>query len=137
MYYKRKAFQDYQENQVMSAPPERLLLLLIEGLNANISNARKAIEDGNSNIRRENLRKARDICTELISSLNYDIGGEIAMNLHRLYMFVNQQLIEADVQDSIKHLDDASRVMGIIESGWREAVANVQEERASSIREGI
>lgn len=137
VYYKMKAFQDYQENQVMSAPPERLLILLLEGLNANIANAREAIETGDANRRRTNLRKGRDICTELISSLDYDIGGEIAMNLHRLYMFVNRQLVEADIKDSVKHLDDAIRILEILESGWREAVANVQAERASSLREGI
>ena len=42
--------------------------------------------------------KSQDVITELMVSLDFDKGGEIAKNLYSLYVFFNQQLMQANVQ---------------------------------------
>ncbi len=128
--YANRGFQTYQNVSVLTAPPERLLLMLYEGLIKNIKNARGAILDGDADARRNCLRKGRDIVTELMSALNFDIGGEIAVNLHRLYRFVNGRLIQADISSTVEPLDEAIRVVDILNDAWTRAVDIFQNEQA-------
>lgn len=130
MYNQMKAFEDYRQNNIMTAPPERLLILLFEALITNISKAKTAINQGDLKVRRESLRKARDIVMELIGSLDFSVGGALALNLQRLYTWVNGRLVQADIKNSAEALDEALRVVHILEEGWRGAVEQVQRERA-------
>ncbi len=126
--YANRGFQTYQNVSVMTAPPERLLLMLYEGLQRNVKAARQAVEDGDADGRRTALRKARDIVAELMSALNFDIGGELAVNLHRLYRFVNGRLIQADISPDVEPIDDALKVIEILNEGWVQAVESLSEE---------
>jgi flagellar protein FliS len=129
--YSNRGFQTYQNISVMTAPPERLLLMLYEGLIKNIKLAKEAIEEGNPDSRRACLRKARDIVTELMSALNFEIGGEIAVNLHRLYRYINGRLIQADISPDAEPLDHAMRVVDILNDAWVRAVEILQEEESN------
>ena len=44
------------------------------------------------------LLKAQDVVTELMVSLDFERGGEIARNLFSLYIFVNRELMDANVK---------------------------------------
>ena len=46
--------------------------------------------------------KAKNIVSELMSSLNMDKGGEVAKNLKSLYAFMFSQLIEANMNKESK-----------------------------------
>lgn len=130
--YSNRGFQTYQNISVMTAPPERLLLMLYEGLIKNVKLAQEAIAEGNAESRRVHLRKARDIVTELMSALNFEIGGEIAVNLHRLYRYINGRLIQADISPTDEPLSDAMRVIDILNDAWVRAVAILHEEEAAA-----
>lgn len=132
MYGRSKGYDDYKEMNVLTAPPERLLIMLFESLSTNLRKGRTAIEEGDLRTKASALRKSRDIVMELSSSLNYDIGGDIALNLNRLYMYVNARLIDADVKADVKAIDDAVKVMDILEDGFRQAVNVVMRDKAAS-----
>lgn len=132
MYSRSRAFEDYRQTNILTAPPERLLILLFEALLTNVRQARSAIEEGDAATRRECLRKARDIVMELMESLDYSIGGDIAINIYRLYTYVNTCLVRADARAKVHFLDDALRVLDIMDDMWRQAVDNVTRERAAA-----
>lgn len=127
--YGNRGFQTYQNISVMTAPPERLLLMLYEGLIKNVKIAREAIEEGDADTRRVALRKARDIVTELMSALNFEVGGEIAVNLHRLYRYIHGRLIQADITPTTEPLDHAMRVIDILNDARVRAVDILHEEQ--------
>jgi len=131
--YANRGFQTYQNVSVMTAPPERLLLMLYEGLNKNIKAARLAVEENNAESRRNCLRKARDIVTELMSALNFEIGGDIAVNLHRLYRYVNGQLIQADISAAVEPLNNALEVIDVLNDAWVQAVEIYQNEQSGAV----
>ena len=69
------AYQQYQHNSIMSASPERLMIMLFEGAIKFVRLARKDIEEKNIAGANYNLTRAQDIITELDQSLDmsYDI----------------------------------------------------------------
>lgn len=134
MYGTAKGYDDYRQNHILTAPPERLLVMLVEALSLNVNKARAAILSGDVPTRRECLQKARSIVMELINTLDFEIGGTIAVNLHRMYTYVNFRLVRADAKNKVEAIDEALVVIKIIEDTWRQAVDNVQREKAAAAR---
>ena len=134
MYGSAKGYEDYRQNHILTAPPERLLIMLIEALTLNVSKARTALIEEDHQTRRECLQKARDIVMELISTLDFEIGGEIAVNLNRMYVYINFRLVRADTKLKVEALDEAIEVIKILDDTWRQAVDNVQQEKAAVAR---
>ena len=69
------------------------------------------------------------IAGELSSVLDFERGGEIAVSLHRLYDYMVQQCIQANLRHNGKHLDGPIRCLGTLREGWQvvarqEAVAH-------------
>ncbi len=60
---------------------------------------------------------------ELLHTLDHEAGGEIARNLERLYRFMLEHLVEANLAKSVRHVDDVRRILGIIASAYREILA--------------
>ncbi|MBP2674665.1 MAG: Flagellar protein FliS, partial [Deltaproteobacteria bacterium] len=80
--------------------------------------------------------KVTAIVGELNSSLNMEQGGEIARNLRRLYDFVLDRLLKANLKNDLVALNEAERVLEMLRSGWKEmemkqAAAQVSTARAS------
>ena len=82
----------YRENAVLSATPEQLVVLLYEHLIINLKRADKQIRNRDLEGKGESLARANDIVLELLSSLDFDKGGEIAGRLASLYGFFSQEI---------------------------------------------
>lgn len=62
--------------------------------------------------------KGQDIITELMASLDFEKGGEIANNLFHLYMFFNQRLMEANISKDSKALSEIQHLMAELREAW-------------------
>ncbi len=62
--------------------------------------------------------KAQDIIGELMASLDFDRGGEIARNLFTLYVFMNRQLLEANLRKTEKPLQDVRGMLFELRGAW-------------------
>jgi flagellar protein FliS len=83
------------------------------------------------------IGKVTAIVGELTSSLNMEEGGEIARNLRRLYDFVLDRLLSANLKNDMKALDEAEKVLETLRQGWKEmerkqAAAQAPPPRASA-----
>ncbi|KAF0121547.1 MAG: flagellar protein FliS [bacterium] len=56
---------------------------------------------------------------ELSSSLNMD-GGEIAKNLGRLYDYILDRLLYANLRNDPREFDDMERVLEVLRNAWKE-----------------
>jgi len=82
----------YRENAVLSASPEQLVVLLYEHLIINLKKASREIENRNFEGKAESLGRANDIVLELLSSLDFEKGGEISSRLASLYGFFTREI---------------------------------------------
>jgi flagellar protein FliS len=67
--------------------------------------------------------KAQEIITELMVSLDFDQGGEIAKNLFSLYSWFNQELLEANVQQDLRRLTIVRNMVHELRGAWAQIAA--------------
>lgn len=112
MYGGAKALNVYQQNSVNTASKEKLLLMLYDGLVKFIKQGITGIEEKDIEKTNENIVKAQSIILELMSSLNMEIGGEMAKSLMLLYDYMHRRLVEANIK---KDVEIANEVLGFAE----------------------
>lgn len=112
----------YKSTQIETASQEQILLMLYEGLLKFTRQAREALEEENYEKAHNKLLRSQDIVTELMSTLDMDIGGEIAEELYRLYDFVLHNLIQANVEKDPSRVDDVIPVLEELNEAWNEVI---------------
>lgn len=129
-------FNPYQRIMVTTASPETILLMLYDGA---INNSRKAIDSINrSDVAGKgmHIRKGLLIVAELMNTLDHKIGGEIAVRLEQLYRYVIEEFTTANIEGSVKSLEDAINVLLILRDAWTEAIEIRKKERATVRSDG-
>jgi flagellar protein FliS len=85
---------NYRELEVLSASPERLVVLLFEHLVVQLERARIATERQNLEAQVTALSKARAIVGELLATLDFEQGGELADRLGAIYQYLLLELVD-------------------------------------------
>lgn len=113
-------YQKYQQNQVETASPAKLLLMLYNGALRFVKGAREGIREKDMEKANHNIGKAQDIVVELMTSLDME-QGEISRNLYSLYDFVNTRLLEANIKKDENILSEAENILQELRDTWQEA----------------
>lgn len=117
----------YQKAAVNTLDQKKLIVLLYDGAIKYLSIAANKMNGGDLYEAHTNLIRGKSIVAELLASLNMDAGGEIAENLQRLYAYMFNELIDANVEK------DTKRIMGVVEllkqlrEAWRALQSPKQE----------
>lgn len=110
--YGANALNAYQQNSVNTASKEKLMLMLYDGLVKFIRVGISGIEEKDINKSNTNFIKAQSIVLEFMSTLNMEVGGEMAKSLFALYDYMHRRLIEANIK---KDIDIAKEVLDFAE----------------------
>ncbi len=122
----------YRKTQIETASPEALILMLYDGALKFMTQAEIAFEENNIELISNKLLRIQAIFTELLTSLDKDKGGEIAVNLERLYVFFLEQLGEANVKKDPKPMLDIKPLVVELRDTWVKAMekAGVSQQKA-------
>ena len=126
--------KQYQQTQVTTSSPERILLMLYDGA---INFTRIAMEKATSGERGERgkyVSKAQAIVAELMNTLDHETGGVVAMRLEQLYLYVINEYVNANVNNSVKSLENTLKILSILRDTWAEAFEIVRKEREAAPR---
>ena len=115
-------YAKYQENQILSATPEQLLLLLFDGAVRFTRQAIDALDEGNLPGFYHGVSKSMAIITEFSSSLDHSIGGELAEELDALYNFMVRELLQANLHKDIEKLRVVEKLLVDLRGTWGEAI---------------
>ncbi|MFB6347314.1 MAG: flagellar export chaperone FliS [bacterium] len=115
-------YSSYKETQVETASQEKILLMLYEGCIKFTRQAKQALHEEDYKTSHDKLIQAQDIITELMSTLDMDVGGEIAEELFRLYDFCLHNMIQANVDKDPSRLDDVLPVLEDLNEAWDEVI---------------
>lgn len=111
------------ETQVLGATPERLITLLYLGARAAIGQARIHMQEGRVAERGAAISKAIKIVDEgLKTGLNMEAGGDIAINLARLYDYIVRTLLTANLKADAEQLDIADRLLADLAEAWQTSI---------------
>lgn len=120
-------YNKYKKTAVESASREKLLLMLYEGAIKFTKRAIIAAEQKDIPTRCENITKAYDIILELMNTLDFKVGGEVAENLERLYMFITDELTRANITGKAEHLKNVLKILETLYEGWKEAIELIKK----------
>lgn len=116
--------QEYRKNAINGASPLQLVIMLYDGALRFMEQGKHAIQTKDLAKQNDSLQRAQKIVLELMSCLDMERGGEIAKNLLALYTFVLNELVKANVEDSVKSVDNCIRVLSDLRESWSEIERN-------------
>ena len=119
----RATVDQYQQAQVQTADRGQLLLLMFDGGLKFLAGAEKALSEGKVPEFAQQLGRAQAVIAELLHTLDHEAGGEIAQNLDRLYRFMLDHLVEANLKKSPEHIGQVRRILGIIADAYRQILS--------------
>ena len=117
---------NYQKIKIETATPEALILMLYDGALRFMAQAEAAFEENNIEKINNFLLRVQAIFTELQCSLDREKGGDIAANLERLYIFFNNQLVEANMKKDVNYLLAIKPMVQNLRDSWEVAMQKHQ-----------
>ncbi|MDA8426272.1 MAG: flagellar export chaperone FliS [Treponema sp.] len=122
----------YRETRVKTASPGQLLVMLydeaVKQCDIAVSLLGEEGKPGPESIERINaaLGKAQDIVTELMASLDFEAGGDIAQNLFSLYVWFGHEILEANIAKDVARVKAVRTMLAELRSAWAEAASKTQ-----------
>ena len=110
----------YKNNSVNYASKEQLLIMLVDGAVKFVKIGRQAIVDKDLKKAHDALVRTQDIFTELMVSLDTTVG-DWAVQLFRVYQFIKEKLIEANMTKNIEIIDEIIPLIEDINDTWKQA----------------
>lgn len=111
----------YQQTRVLGSSREQLVPLLYERLLADLRRADAAGRNGRADDCAAQLQHASDIIFELLASLDFDAGGELAGRLAALYAFFVSELTEIGRRFDVDRLRRLTEMIAALHDSWNEA----------------
>jgi len=109
----------YQDNAVTTQSRGRLIVLLYDGAIKFLKLAISELQAGNYEGKGKYIIKAQDIINELNAVLDMEAGGEIASNLRKLYIFMNERLSEANIKCDPQMIREVINLMEELNQSWK------------------
>lgn len=137
------AYNAYQKTNVSTASQGRLVVLLYEGAIKQLKTAESLFEsDGKikpSNIEKFGIamQKAQAIITELQVSLDMEKGGDISRNLMSLYLYFNEELVDASINHNKKKIEFVLNMLGQLAESWRQISNSTANAPAAKIDNAV
>lgn len=119
------ARDSYLATEVLTAPPQRLHLMLIEAAIRCAERARQCWRANQPEQATEAVVHAEEIVGELLAGLNRETGGNLIRKTAAVYLFVFRTLMEANLGRDEGKLDDALRVLAIERETWRRVCGQI------------
>ena len=117
------AQQAYRDSSVLTAPPERLVVMLYDGAHRFLFQAAHAMRSGDISVMNERMQRAEAILSELRQTLNFEEGGEIAGRLESIYTFCQRHLLEARIKRDPKKVEQVMKLLAELRDAWEQVAS--------------
>lgn len=111
----------YHNNQILTAPPEQILIMLYDGAIRFVRQAKVATEAGRLGEKATAISRAIAIITEFSNTLDHEVGGEIAADLAQLYDFMVAELSHVNGNGDADRLAPVESILLELREAWVEA----------------
>jgi flagellar protein FliS len=118
MNHQLQAKQAYAESSVLTASPERLVVMLYDGAIRFLRQAAHAMREGTPEQANDRLARANAILTELNCALDVERGGEVAERLRMIYLFCKRHTADANLHRDPAGLDAVVKLLGELRDSW-------------------
>jgi flagellar protein FliS len=113
--------QTYRQSAILTASPERRVVMLYDGARRFLTQAAAAMRAGDVPTAHERLRRAESIIEHLSLTLDME-QGEIALRLRAIYDFCARHLAAGRMEPSADKLDQVHALLGELRDAWEQAL---------------
>lgn len=117
-----KYIKQYQTNNITTATPEKLMVMLFDGAIQFLQKAKTAIDEKNLQERAANIEGARKIIREFMRTIDLENGNDVSKKLFRLYNKMVMKLIKANVSRNAGLIDEVIEDLTNIRWGFQKAI---------------
>ncbi len=117
-------YKAYQKTQITTASREKVLLMLYEGAIRFVKHAEVAMLERKIAEKGKQISKATAIISELMATLDFKVGGQLAVDLENLYMFMIDKLIEGNINNDVECLRTVEGLLRTLYAAWQDVVEN-------------
>jgi flagellar protein FliS len=141
----KSALSTYKETRIKTASQGQLIIMLYDEAVKQLDRALELLEQNQSGKKdpgkieqiSKAIMKTEEIVTELMVSLDFDQGGEIAKNLFALYTWFNRELLESNISQDIKRITVVRNMLNELRSAWFEIASKNTAETAGREAVGL
>jgi flagellar protein FliS len=119
------AYRQYKVNSIMLASPEKLLIMMYDGIIRFINNSKAAIREADIKKAHENITKAQDIISELNMCL--DMEYDVSQGLSCIYDYIHSRLVDANIKKDAAILEEIEPIVMELKETWQESISNKKE----------
>lgn len=131
-----KVAKSYKAQSVNTASPGKLVLMLFDGYLRFSTAAQQSWNEDDIIKKNEginnNLIRAQNIVTELQSSLDMTVPGDLPGTLYRLYDYVLTNLQQANLSKDIIKVQEADKVISELRDAWAEMLTQNPENHSGN-----
>jgi len=135
-----KVAKSYKAQSVRTASPGKLVLMLFDGYLRFTAAAKKSFDETDLVKKNEginnNLIRAQNIVSELQSSLDMTVPGELPGTLYRLYDYVLTNLQQANIKKDPEKIIESDNVMSELRDSWAEMLTQNPDVDVNSSQPG-
>jgi flagellar protein FliS len=118
--YATAQHQAYRDSAILTAPPERLVVMLYDGANRFLLQGAAAMRAGDLTVSNDKMRRAEAIVQELRQTLDMS-AGQVAVNLDSIYSFCQRLMLEARMKREAEKIDQVAKLLRDLRDAWDEA----------------
>ena len=119
------AYGQYNNSKILTASPAELTLMLYEGAIKFCNIAIVAVEHKDIEKAHENIRKTERIIDYFRQTL--DMSYPVAEDFERVYSYLSQRLVEANVKKDKEILEEVNRHLRSMRDTWKEVMKKSKE----------
>ncbi len=123
------------KQDVASADPHRLTLMLMQGALDRTAYAKGAMERKEYAAKGEYISKASAIIIHLRDTLDLEVGGETAQNMYALYEYMVERLNDAHIKNDLKMLDEVTSLLTPIRDAWLQIPEDAKQQAFEAQRQ--
>jgi flagellar protein FliS len=113
----RSASQAYAQDSVLTAAPEKLVVMLYDGLARFLARGAAAFRAEDVAAAGTALNRAGAILDELLSTLD-PAAGEIAERLAEIYLFCKRELLAAQLKRDPARIERVAKLLAELRDAW-------------------
>jgi len=124
----KSPYNQYQQQSVNTATPEKLLIMLFDGALKFAAQAGRFLEEQDYEQSNYFLKRVQAIVEELMVSLDKEF--QFYSDLIGLYDFIYQKMIDANLKKDVVALREGEKVLQELRDTWAEAAKIIGKEKA-------
>jgi flagellar protein FliS len=125
---------EYLVTEVMTAPPQKLQLLLIEAALRFAAKAKQHARAGENAEAGEAMLRAQEIVSEILSRIRPEADRDLATKVSAIYSFVFRSFVAAHIHSDAGKLDEAIKVLEVERETWQTLCARLPQTRAPIVQ---